>query len=103
MGPEFKSRALDKFIVRLPDGMREKLAAAARANNRTMNAELVSRLEQSFSGEALLTIKENTAEADMIWEMSDGFRAMQSKFDKMQADLRELKERLPPRTKSKRA
>ncbi|MCK1693099.1 Arc family DNA-binding protein [Bradyrhizobium sp. 144] len=102
MGPEFKSRALDKFIVRLPEGMREKLSAAAQANNRTMNAEVVSRLEQSFSGEALLTIKENTAEAEMIWEMSDGIRAMRSEFDKMQADLRELKDRLPFRTKSKK-
>lgn len=40
----------DKFIVRLPDGMRDRIAAAARENNRTMNAEVVARLEASFAG-----------------------------------------------------
>ncbi len=34
----------DKFVVRLPDGMRDELKAAARENNRSMNAEIVSRL-----------------------------------------------------------
>lgn len=96
MAPESKSRELDKFIVRLPDGMRDKLAAAARGNNRTMNAELVSRLEQSFACGAVPLVKENSAEADMIWEMSDILRGMRS-------ELRELKDRLPPRSKSKRA
>lgn len=37
-----------KFIVRLPDGMRDRIAEAARANGRSMNAEIVHRLEQSF-------------------------------------------------------
>ena len=39
------SNASDKFIVRLPDGMRDELKAAAVANGRTMNAEIVARLE----------------------------------------------------------
>jgi Arc-like DNA binding domain len=48
MAKEFPSRALDKVILRLPDGMRDRLAEAAVANNRTMNAEAVSRLQKSF-------------------------------------------------------
>lgn len=37
-------RESDKFMLRLPDGMRELLKAEAKANNRTMNSEIVSRL-----------------------------------------------------------
>jgi hypothetical protein len=42
------SNASDKFIVRLPDGMRDKIAEAARSNSRTMNAEVVARLQTTF-------------------------------------------------------
>lgn len=38
----------DKYIVRFPDGMRERLKNAAKANNRTLNAEIVARLQASF-------------------------------------------------------
>ena len=44
----FNSRELDKFILRLPDGMRDLIAEEAKANNRSMNAEVVSRLQNSF-------------------------------------------------------
>lgn len=40
----------DKFMLRLPDGMRERIKASADANNRSMNAEIISRLEESFDG-----------------------------------------------------
>lgn len=36
-------------MLRLPDDMRDKLKAVAKANNRTMNAEIVSRLEVSLA------------------------------------------------------
>lgn len=42
------SRTADQFVVRLPDGMRDKIAEAAKAAGRSMNAEIVFRLEQSF-------------------------------------------------------
>ena len=42
------SQTQDKFIVRLPDGMREKISEAATANKRSMTAEIVARLEWSF-------------------------------------------------------
>jgi predicted transcriptional regulator len=41
-------RGSDAFVVRLPDGMRERIRKAAETNNRSMNAEIVSRLESSF-------------------------------------------------------
>lgn len=45
----YPSEVQDRFIVRLPDGMRERIAVAAKANNRSMNAEIVARLEDTFS------------------------------------------------------
>lgn len=41
-------RASDKFMLRLPDGMRDKLKEAAQSTKRTLNAEIVARLEQAF-------------------------------------------------------
>ncbi len=43
-----ESRHADKYIVRFPDGMRDKLKAEAKANNRTLNAEIVARLAASL-------------------------------------------------------
>lgn len=42
------SRVAEQFVVRFPDGMRGRIAEAAKANNRSMNAEIVARLERSF-------------------------------------------------------
>lgn len=51
MVQESPSRGMDKVIVRLPDGMRDRIKAAAEANNRSMNAEIISRLDRSFTVE----------------------------------------------------
>lgn len=49
MAEERLPQSADKYIVRFPDGMRDRLKKAAAANNRTLNAEIIRRLEQSFS------------------------------------------------------
>lgn len=41
---------LDRIIVRLPDGMREKIAELAATNGRSMTAEVVAALEQHLKG-----------------------------------------------------
>jgi hypothetical protein len=41
-------RSSDQFPLRLPDGMRDRIAKEAKANGRSMNAEIVGRLEWSF-------------------------------------------------------
>ena len=48
-----ESRHADKYIVRFPDGMRDQLKEAAKASNRTMNAEIVARLQSSLEGAAV--------------------------------------------------
>lgn len=44
----FPSQNQDKFVLRLPDGMRDRIKTAAEANNRSMNAEIVAALEEKF-------------------------------------------------------
>ncbi|MNO12939.1 Arc-like DNA binding domain protein [compost metagenome] len=44
----YSSRTADKFVVRLPDGMREQIADVAKDNHRSMNSEIISRLKKSL-------------------------------------------------------
>jgi len=50
----YSSRTADKFVVRLPDGMRERIADVARNHHRSMNSEIIARLEQSLIQEDAL-------------------------------------------------
>jgi hypothetical protein len=54
------SRGTDQFALRFPDGLRDQIKADAEANGRSMNAEIVARLEggaetlrDKFAGQAL--------------------------------------------------
>lgn len=51
----YSSRTADKFVVRLPDGMREQIAEVARTYHRSMNSEIISRLETSLLAESAAT------------------------------------------------
>ena len=44
----YSSRTADKFVVRLPDGMRNLIAEVARHQHRSMNSEIIARLENSL-------------------------------------------------------
>ena len=41
-------RGADQYTVRFPDGLRDRIKAAADANNRSMNAEIVATLEEKY-------------------------------------------------------
>jgi predicted transcriptional regulator len=41
----YSSRTADKFVVRLPDDMREKIAELARKHHRSMNSQIINWLE----------------------------------------------------------
>jgi len=45
---DFPSTKQDQFMLRLPDGMRDRIKAAAEVNNRSMNAEIVATLEEKY-------------------------------------------------------
>ncbi|AOV00455.1 MULTISPECIES: Arc family DNA-binding protein [Delftia] len=44
----FPSETQERFIVRFPDGMRDRISEAAKAGHRSMNAEIVARIRRSF-------------------------------------------------------
>lgn len=44
----YPSQKLDQYMLRLPDGMRDRIKAVAEANNRSMNAEIVATLEEKY-------------------------------------------------------
>lgn len=48
MAAQTTSRMLDKFMFRMPDGFRDRLAARARANRRSMNSEIVMIVEAAM-------------------------------------------------------
>ncbi|AVX04244.1 hypothetical protein MXMO3_01718 [Maritalea myrionectae] len=39
----------DKFMLRMPPGMRDKLKKVANENSNSLNSEIIARLEQSFN------------------------------------------------------
>ncbi len=49
-----KREELDKFVVRLPDGMRELIADKAKEQRRSMNMEIIQRLVDSFEADVEL-------------------------------------------------
>lgn len=63
----YPSQTQDRYIVRFPDGMRDRIAEAAKASGRSMNAEIVNRLEASFMLDAAIApghaVHEETAAA----------------------------------------
>lgn len=58
MAQLYPSRIADQFVVRFPDGMRDRIRESAEANGRSMNAEIVQRLEQSFKSPGVMNTDE---------------------------------------------
>ena len=54
---------IEKFVVRLPHGMRSRIAEVSRQSHRSMNSEIIARLEESLAA---------TIEAHRIAEGSPG-------------------------------
>ena len=48
MAAEENRTLTDKFMLRMPDGMRDRIRAAAEANNRSMNSEILATLEREY-------------------------------------------------------
>lgn len=72
---KFPSQDLDKFVIRLPPGLRDRIGATARSNNRSMNAEIVSGLEQLFPEQGRAgavggaVVKADSATTDILIEL----------------------------------
>lgn len=67
----YSSRTADKFVVRLPDGMRERITEVAKENHRSMNSEIIARLQNSLEQPNDGSV-EVTAPDTVIWNPSVG-------------------------------
>lgn len=56
----------DKFIVRLPTGLRDRIRLAAETNHRSMNAEVVALLEENYPAPTPDQVTEPAARI-MLW------------------------------------
>lgn len=72
MADDTTGRDSDKFMLRLPSGMRDRLKALAESNKRSMNAEIVARLQTTlgdsdelptFAPQMLYTVAQAAAES----------------------------------------
>lgn len=44
----YDSRTADKFVLRLPEGLRDRINQVAESNHRSMNGEMVARIDGSL-------------------------------------------------------
>lgn len=80
-------------MLRLPDGLRDRIKAAAEANNRSMNAEIVGVLEEKFPAPRKVTAESLKAIIRMLKRMrldagtdAEGLAAL----DRVEADIARL-------------
>lgn len=88
------SKSAEKFVVRLPRGMRRRIADAARCYRRSMNSEIVARLEQSLdSGSSAFPVQDE-APADGVADVAT--RAAEADSDELERRLLQIFRSLPP-------
>ena len=56
----------DRYMLRMPDGMRERIRAAASSNGRSMNSEIIATLEEKYPEPRGLTFEEIQGVIDSI-------------------------------------
>lgn len=88
---EESSRAWkDQYMLRLPDGMRDRIKAAAAAN-RSMNAEIVATLEEKYPEPVALRVQQLVKWADDMVHLADAYEAASSLDEKEQIVERMMK------------
>lgn len=90
MNDDYPSRSLDKIVIRVPDGLRDRIQRVAAMNGRSVNAELILLLERQYPPEtkldgyiqdiAALIEKMPTDNQDNVWR---------SVFEKLEAVRRQ--------------
>ncbi len=93
-------RESDKFMLRFPDGMRDRIRTEAEANGRSMNAEIIHRLEITLEMDdyvpKLNAQTETPAEADrrtmieLIINQNDQIKDLQQTLKRQAEQLDQL-------------
>lgn len=83
------SRTADKFVVRLPDGMRERIQGVAKGNHRSMNSEIIARLEVSLDDTGMNSADEVDAASITHAEarLLANFRAMSTRQQRAMIEI----------------
>lgn len=93
MSEEFPSRLLEKVVVRLPDGMRDTLKIMAEANKRSMNAEIVARLEESFlpprQREAMVYVTDRPEIPPGDYDLGDAVARLEKVMEQLKSRMRD--------------
>lgn len=76
-------RGSDQVKLRLPDGMRDELKEAAKVNGRSMNAEIIARLE---------VFTDSPSNSDRLDEIRETLNKHGEKLDKLADMLGKLSE-----------
>lgn len=79
---EKTGRDSEKFMLRLPDGMRDRIKSEAERNNRSMNAEIVAGLEHWLSRKTELEI-----EADKLKTIANEIMTEREHMEHRLADI----------------
>ncbi|OEI82498.1 Arc family DNA-binding protein [Brucella sp. BO3] len=83
----YPSETADRYIVRFPDGMRDLIAEFAKENNRSMNAEIVSRLDESLR-ESLRSRSVESQILNLLGSLNDADKSVILSVMKNMADVR---------------
>jgi hypothetical protein len=71
------SRDCDKFVVRFPSGMRDKISGAAEKGHRSMNSDIIHRLSRSMAAEsATPQVNESNVLSPVEMSLLKGYREM---------------------------
>lgn len=81
----------DKYVLRLPDGMRDQLKAEAENNGRSLNAEIIYRLEESMFGARGSSSIDEIATAISKRMIEAPFVAKPSEMDRFHRKYEEIK------------
>jgi Flagellar capping protein len=93
-------RGSDQFPLRLPDGLRERIKASADQSGRSMNAEIIARLESSY--ESNVDPKALSAAFSIAEDMRARVEAQWDYLRKVDEDLNEERRKMFAALKERR-
>lgn len=73
------SRDADKFVVRLPDGMRDQINDVAHTNGRSMNKEIIKRLERTLHEDVT-----GGSNAEQVERLSKRCKELEARVEELQ-------------------
>lgn len=83
----------DKFMLRLPDGMRDRIKSAADKNNRSMNAEILAAIE-SWINRPTPEEVERDANERLLEMLKDESAATEARMASLSQQMKEVISRL---------